>query len=167
MKRLVAIVLLVMLAFSAFIACAEKMEIDIEDMTPAELLALKDKIEKEYDKATAVSSSIDSKLCSDFKKTFEGMFTDAQSFSYPFFGLSTSRARTLYKVYGDCTVKYYDKSKITYSASAFYYRSESGEFDLALVMLDKDVAFKDDEILPQITRYIDKATYSIIKSYIE
>lgn len=167
MKRLIAIALLVLMVFGISVACAEKIEIDIEDMTPAELLALKDKIEKEYNKATNIPYEVDSQLCADFKKTFEGLFTDAQSFSYPFFGLSTSRARTLYKVYGDCTVKYYDKSKISYDASAFYYRNENDEFVLALVMLDKDVAFKDDEVLSQIVRYIDKATYSVIKPLIE
>lgn len=166
MKKIIAILLLLIMTSLSCSAMADKIEIDIEDMTPAELLALKDQIQKEYDKATYVSGNYDDMLNSLFKKTFQGMFEDAQSFSYPFFGLDTSRARTLYKISGNCTVKYYDKSKITYKASGFYYRDTEGELTLALLMLDNNIAFKDDKIIPEIIRYIDKATYSVIKDII-
>jgi hypothetical protein len=106
-------------------------------------------------------------LSADFKKAFEGLFTDAQDFGYPFFGMSVSRARTLYKVSGNCTVRYYDKSKISYDVNSFYYHDEaSGEFTLALLMLGNDIAYKDDAALANIVRFIDKATMSVIKPYI-
>lgn len=167
MKKLTAIILVLVTLLTSVCALADKVEIDINEMTPAELLALKDQIEKEYSKSTYVDSDYSSELSADFKKTFEGLFTDAQDFGYPFFGMSVSRARTLYKVSGNCTVRYYDKSKISYDVNSFYYHDEaSGEFTLALLMLGNDIAYKDDAALANIARFIDKATMSVIKPYI-
>jgi len=168
MKKIIAVILMILLLAVGIVACADPITIDLSEMTPSELLELKDKIEQEYSKATKFDGKYESQLTEELKQTFEGMFTDVQSFSYPWLGFSTSRARTLYKLSGNCTVKYYDKSKNSYSVSAYFWHDEkANRFTLALLMLDKDISYKDDDALEQIIPFIDRATYNLISPYLD
>ena len=141
---------------------------DLEDMTPVELLALKEEIEKEYSKATKVDNKYEDELKSAFRKVFEEKFPNAQSFSYPLFGLSIERARAMYKVSGNCAVKFSDKSKLAYAVSAYFWLDEtSNEMIMAFMLLDNEVVCKDKSVIPNIARYFDQATYTLIEPYLE
>lgn len=154
MKKLAAAIVIGSLSLSS-VALAEPMIIDLEAMTPTELTELKTMVSEEYDRATEISSSDASLLEKNFKEAFRSIIPADADASYPFFGLDKQRARTMYKVSGECTAKFSDKSKTKYDMTMIYWYNESDStFHQVAFYSDEKVYYCDNELLPNVAQYL-------------
>lgn len=162
-KRIIALAICLLLVFSFTLSSAETIYANLSEMTPTELRDLENKVSKEYDNATELPSGAYSKLEDQMDKAIKSKFPTATSISYPFFGLSTSRTRSMIKIYGDCSVKFADKSKLSYEFTGYFWYNEAKKtYDLALLLADKQILIENDEVLANIAEYLESSVVYLI-----
>lgn len=140
-------------------ALAAPMTIDLDEMTPDELQELIKVVKAEYDESVEFASSDFSKLSANLKQSFESMFPEDATVSYPFFGLDKQRARSMYRITGDCTVKYADKSKVDYdNVTMIYWLDEANAaFEQVAFFCDTQVFYCNKDLLTIVTPYLDES----------
>ncbi|MGN0774921.1 MAG: hypothetical protein ACI4MP_14145 [Candidatus Ventricola sp.] len=154
MKRVVCIFAAAAL-LSSSVALADPMTIDLDEMTPKEIKELISMAEDEYKEATDISSSDAKLLTENFKSAFESLIPKDADVSYPLFGLDKQRARTLYMLSGDCTVKFADKSKSTFSMTMIYWHEEEAKMFHQVAFYSKEkIYYCDNAILPHVAPYL-------------
>lgn len=154
MKRIVC-VLAASALLSSSVALADPMTIDLDAMTPKEIKELISMAEDEYKEATDISSSDAKLLTENFKSAFESLIPKDADVSYPLFGLDKQRARTMYMLSGDCTVKFADKSKSTFSMAMIYWHEEEAKMFHQVAFYSKEkIYYCDNAILPHVAPYL-------------
>lgn len=162
-KKLFAAILCLLLVLSFSLTGAETIYANLPEMSPTELKELYNKVDAEYDRATDVSSSASTKVCDAMEKAIEAQYPSAASLSYPFFGFSVSRSRCMYKVTGNTTIKFADKSKLSYDFIGLFWHDEAvNKYQLAVLIADKDVLVENDEYLAHIAEYLETSVAYII-----
>lgn len=154
MKRIVCILSAAAL-LSSSVALADPMTIDLDGMTPKEIKELISMAEDEYKEATDISSSDAKLLTENFKSAFESLIQKDADVSYPLFGLDKQRARTMYKLSGDCTVKFADKTKSTYSMTMIYWHEEATKTFHQVAFYSKEkIYYCDHDLLSNVAPYL-------------
>lgn len=154
MKRTICLLATAAL-LSSSIALADPMTIDLDEMTPKEIKELISMAEDEYKEATDISSSDAKLLTENFKSAFESLIPKDADVSYPLFGLDKQRARTMYKLSGDCTVKFADKTKSTYAMTMIYWHEENAKMFHQVAFYSKEkIYYCDSDLLPNVAPYL-------------
>lgn len=154
MKRTICLLATAAL-LSSSIALADPMTIDLDGMTPKEIKELISMAEDEYKEATDISSSDAKLLTENFKSAFESLIPKDADVSYPLFGLDKQRARTMYKLSGDCTVKFADKTKSTYAMTMIYWHEEATKTFHQVAFYSKEkIYYCDHALLPNVAPYL-------------
>ncbi|MGN0990009.1 MAG: hypothetical protein ACI4O4_00995 [Candidatus Ventricola sp.] len=157
MKRIVCVLSAAAL-LSSSVALADPMTIDLDAMTPKEIKELISMAEEEYKEATDISSSDAKLLTENFKSAFESLIPKDADVSYPLFGLDKQRARTMYMLSGDCTVKFADKSKSTFSMTMIYWHEEEAKMFHQVAFYSKEkIYFLDEDLLVNVLPYLSDA----------
>lgn len=154
MKR-IACVFAAAALLSSSVALADPMTIDLDAMTPKEIKELISMAEDEYKEATDISSSDSKLLTENFKSAFESLIPKDADVSYPLFGLDKQRARTMYMLSGDCTVKFADKSKSTFSMTMIYWHEEAAKTFHQVAFYSKEkIYYCDHALLSNVAPYL-------------
>lgn len=162
--KFVSILLLALMLFSAS-AFAEPMTIDLDTMTPAEIDNLIDMAKKEKEDATYFPSADYSTLSDSFEQLFESMYPSDAEFSYPFFGLSSTRAREMHMLSGDVSIKYSDKSRQTVDdVTAIFWKNADNSFNIAAFFSDDAIYYFDDDLYVKALPLVSQATAAKVSS---
>ena len=155
MKRFVFLFLTLM-AFSSA-SLADPMTIDLDTMLPSEIDALIEMAKEEKKDATNFSSEAYDVLKVAFEQAFESMFPSDAEASYPLFGLSKERAREMYMLSGDVTVKYTDKSKQKFSNVTSIHLLDDDVYNLVAFFSDDMIYYFDETYYGKASPYISEA----------
>ncbi|MBR3796028.1 MAG: hypothetical protein IKK34_08390 [Clostridia bacterium] len=157
MKKSVFLFASAIILFSS-ISLAEPITVDLDAMTPAEIKELITLAEAEYKEATSFSSDVYTLLAPNFRSAFESLIPSDATASYPLLGFKDQRARTMYMLSGNCTVKFADKSKSSYEMTMIYWHDESSQtFHQVAFFSDEKIYYCDNELLKNVVPYLNES----------
>lgn len=157
MKRIVCILSATALLTSS-VALADPMTIDLDAMTPVEINEIIEMAEAEYKEATDFSSSDSRLLTENFETAFESLIPADAEASYPLFGLNKQRARSMYMLSGECTVRFADKSRSSYNMTMIYWHEEEARtFHQVAFYSNEKVYYCDNDLLKNVAPYLSES----------
>lgn len=157
MKRSACILFIILMLLIQTSLC-EPRTIDLNKMSVKELDSLIAEIKEEKKDATHLESIRKDQLIENYKSLLEQVLPDDTKIKYPFLGLDASCERCCYQVWGDCSAKLADKSKLSLKdAHAIYWYNEDDISFYLVAFYTKDTVYMlDHSLLSNVQKFLDE-----------
>ncbi len=159
MKIILTLVFLISLLICPFTVYAEGDTIDLHGLSVAELDDLTKRINLERKAALDFDNETYELLEADYNLLLMSSASSDAELKHPFWGLDKKRERSCYQIWGDCSIKYGDGSKLELPEARVIYWfdfSISAYRHVAFITKSQIVYF-DSSLLSYVEEYIDQA----------
>lgn len=157
--RSLAVALLLALLFCTLPTFTKSETIDLHSMSVSELDELSERIKSERRNALEFDSKVYELLEANYDLLLLSCASSEVELKHPFWGLDKKRERSCYQIWGDCSIKYKDGSKVDYlEARAIYWFDPSVLAYRHVAFITKShIIFYDSSLLENVEKYLDLA----------